>query len=228
VKAVLTDIEGTTSSIAFVKEVLFPYARRHLPAFVRAHERRPDVAALLGEARTLAGEPGLDIEGTIRVLIDWIDQDRKATPLKELQGMLWADGYAAGDYRAHVYPDAASALRRWHAMGVSLYVYSSGSVAAQKLLFGYSEAGDLTPVFSGYFDTRVGGKRETASYAAIAQHIGAPCREILFLSDVVDELDAAQAAGLEAVLVCRDAPPPPTRHRTVDSFAVIDRFLIGP
>ena len=226
-KAVVTDIEGTTSSIAFVKEVLFPYARRHLPAFVRANRQRPDVAALLDEVRALAGDPGLDIEGVIRTLVGWIDQDRKATPLKELQGMIWADGYAAGDYRAHVYADAARALRRWHAMGLSLYVYSSGSVAAQQLLFAHSEAGDLTPVFSGYFDTRVGPKREVASYAAIARRVGAPCGEILFLSDVFEELDAAKAAGLMTVLVCREAPPPPTQHRVVDSFDQIGRILVA-
>jgi enolase-phosphatase E1 len=227
VKAVVTDIEGTTSSIAFVKEVLFPYARRHLPAFVRAGKERPDVAALLDEARALAGAPDLDAEGVIQILIDWIDQDRKATPLKELQGMLWAQGYTSGDYRAHVYPDAAAALRRWHAMGVALYVFSSGSVAAQQLLFAHSEAGDLTPVFSGYFDTRIGPKREAASYAAIARHIGRASRELLFLSDIALELDAAATAGLDTVLICRDAPAPPTRHRVMASFDPIDRLLVS-
>ena len=225
-KAVVTDIEGTTSSIAFVKDVLFPYARRHLAAFVRANLGRPDVTAALEETRTLAGQPGLDTEGVIRILSDWIDQDRKAPPLKELQGMVWANGYAAGDYRAHVYADAVGALRRWHAMGLTLYVYSSGSVAAQKLFFAHSEAGDLTPLFSGYFDTRVGPKRDAASYLAIARHIGAARGDLVFLSDVVDELDAAKAAGLMTVLVYRDAPPlPPARHPVVDSFAPIDRLL---
>lgn len=224
-KSVLTDIEGTTSSIAFVKDVLFPYARRHLSSFVRANRSRPDVVALLDEARALAGVPSPDTEDILAILIDWIDQDRKATPLKELQGMVWASGYAAGDYRAHIYADAAGALRRWHAMGCKLYVYSSGSTTAQQLLFAHSEAGDLTPVFSGYFDTRVGPKRAAASYAAIARHIGRACRDIVFLSDVVDELDAAQTAGLETVLVCREASPPPTRHRVVDSFTQIDGIL---
>ncbi len=225
-KVVVTDIEGTTSSIAFVKDVLFPYARKHLASFVRANLDRPDVTALLEETRTLAGQPGLDPEGVVRILNEWIDQDRKAPPLKELQGMVWANGYSAGDYRAHVYADAASALRRWHAMGITLYVYSSGSVTAQKLLFGHSEAGDLTPLFSGYFDTRVGPKRDVASYLAIARDIGAAHGDIVFLSDVVDELDAAKAAGLRTVLVSRDAPPlPPARHPVVDSFASIDRLL---
>ncbi len=227
-RAVVTDIEGTTSAIAFVHDVLFPYARDRLPAFVRASADRPEIAALLDEARALAGAPGLDTEGVIRVLLAWIDQDRKAAPLKELQGMLWAEGYAARQYRGHVYPDAASALRRWHAMGVPLYVFSSGSVAAQRLLFAHSEAGDLTPVFSGYFDTRIGPKREAASYAAIARHVGRAGGDLLFLSDIVEELDAAAAAGLGTVWVCRGAPPPPARHRVVGSFDPIDHFLDGP
>jgi enolase-phosphatase E1 len=227
VKAVLTDIEGTTSSIGFVKDVLFPYARLHLPAFVVANAGRPEIAALLDETRALAGAPGLDTEAVVRVLIDWIDRDRKAPPLKELQGLVWAAGYAAGNYRAHIYPDAAAALRRWHAMGIALYVYSSGSVAAQQLLFAHSEAGDLTPVFSGYFDTRVGPKRETSSYTTIARHIGEACGNILFLSDVIEEIDAAGAAGLATVLVCRDVPPPATSRRAVDSFAAIDSLLVA-
>lgn len=226
-KVVLTDIEGTTSSIAFVKDVLFPYARRHLPAFVRANGSRPEVASLLDETRALAEAPGLEIEAVVRILIDWIDQDRKAAPLKELQGLVWAAGYAAGDYRAHVYADAASALRRWHAMGIPLYVYSSGSVAAQQLLFAHSEVGDLTPVFSGYFDTRVGPKREASSYTAIARCIGQGCSDILFLSDVAAEVDAASAAGMATILVCRDLPPPATMHRVVDSFSLIDQVLIA-
>lgn len=225
-KVVVTDIEGTTSSVAFVKNVLFPYARRHMASFVRANLDRPDVTTLLKETRTLADQPGLDTEGVIRILIDWIDQDRKVSPLKELQGIMWANGYLAGDYRAHVYADAVDALRRWHAMGIMLYAYSSGSVAAQKLFFAYSEAGDLTPLFSGYFDTRVGPKRDAASYLAIARRVGAAPADIVFLSDVVDELDEAKAAGLITVLVCRDAPLLPcTRHPVVDSFASIDRLL---
>lgn len=226
-RAVITDIEGTTSSIAFVHDVLFPYARARLPAFVRAGADRPEIAVILDETRALAGAPDLDTEGVIRILIGWIDQDRKATPLKELQGMLWAEGYAAGDYRGHVYPDAAAALRRWHARGVALYVFSSGSVAAQRLLFGHSDAGDLTSVFSGYFDTRIGAKREPASYAAIARHVGRPGPDLVFLSDIVEELDAAAGAGLETVLVCRDTPPPPVRHRVVASFDAIDPFLVA-
>ncbi|GGA47500.1 acireductone synthase [Sphingomonas psychrolutea] len=193
--AILTDIEGTTSSIAFVAEVLFPYARARVADYVAAH--REETAAILAEVT--ATEPG----DPVATLIRWIDEDRKATPLKALQGMIWADGYASGAFRGHVYPDAVAGLRRWHAAGVRLYVFSSGSVAAQKLLFGYSDAGDLTPLFSGYFDTNMGAKREAGSYAKIAEAIGDTPADVLFLSDTPEEVAAAREAGMEARLIDR-------------------------
>lgn len=194
-KAVLTDIEGTTSSIAFVAEVLFPYARTHLAEYVDAHPN--ETAPILAEVA--ATEPGDPIETLKR----WIDEDRKATPLKTLQGMIWADGYAAGAFTGHVYADAVAGLRRWHDAGVALYVFSSGSVAAQKLLFGHSDAGDLTPLFSGYFDTTTGLKREAASYAKIAAAIGLEPGDVLFLSDTPQEVSAARSAGMNARLIDR-------------------------
>jgi len=195
-RAILTDIEGTTSSIAFVAETLFPYARARLPAFVAEH---PDeTAPILAEVAAI--EPG----DPVATLTRWIDEDRKATPLKTLQGMIWADGYRERAFTGHVYPDAAAALRRWHDAGIALYVFSSGSVAAQKLLFGHSDAGDLTPLFSGYFDTTTGPKREAASYRAIADAIGLAAEEILFLSDTPQEIAAAREAGFSALLIDRD------------------------
>ena len=198
-RAILTDIEGTTSSIAFVAETLFPYARERLPAFVAAH---PDEAAPI-LAEVAAMEPG----DPVATLLRWIDEDRKATPLKTLQGMIWADGYREHAFTGHIYPDAVAALRRWHAAGIALYVFSSGSVAAQKLLFGHSDAGDLAPLFSGYFDTTTGPKREAASYQAIADAIGLATDEILFLSDTPQEIAAAREAGLSALLIDRDGEP---------------------
>ncbi|QUD88362.1 acireductone synthase [Phenylobacterium montanum] len=195
IRAILTDIEGTTSSIAFVAETLFPYARAHLPAFVAAHPER--VAGLLAEVAAM--EPG----DPVATLLRWIDEDRKATPLKTLQGWIWAEGYATGAYQGHVYPDAAEALRAWKAAGLRLFVYSSGSVEAQELLFGHSDQGDLTPLFEGYFDTTSGGKREAGSYVRIAAAIGEEAGAVLFLSDVQAELDAAAAAGMRTVLVDR-------------------------
>ncbi|MDB5707268.1 MAG: 2,3-diketo-5-methylthiopentyl-phosphate enolase-phosphatase [Sphingomonas bacterium] len=194
-RAILTDIEGTTSSIAFVAETLFPYARERLPAFVAAH---PDeVAPILAEV--MAIEPG----DPVATLLRWIDEDRKATPLKTLQGMIWADGYREGAFTGHIYADAAAALRRWHEAGIRLYVFSSGSVAAQKLLFGHSDAGDLTALLSGYFDTVTGPKREAPSYRAIAASIGFEPGDILFLSDTREEIAAAREAGMQALLIDR-------------------------
>lgn len=194
-RAILTDIEGTTSSIAFVAETLFPYARARLPAFIAHHPEQ--AAPILAEvAQSEPGDP-------VATLTRWIDEDRKATPLKTLQGMIWAEGYRERAFTGHVYPDAVAALRRWHAAGIKLYVFSSGSVAAQQLLFGHSDAGDLRPLFSGYFDTVTGPKREAASYRAIADAIGFEAGDILFLSDTPEEIAAARAAGMQALLVAR-------------------------
>ncbi|QSX78009.1 acireductone synthase [Agrilutibacter solisilvae] len=228
ITAILTDIEGTTSSISFVKDELFPYARRALPGFVAAHANEPEVRRWLD---VVAAENGgmCDDRMVVEVLQGWIDEDRKHTALKALQGMIWADGYRNADFTAHIYPDAAPALRAWKDAGLPLYVYSSGSVPAQRLFFGHSDAGDLIPLFSGWFDTEVGGKREAASYRHIAGAIGQPPENILFLSDVVEELDAAREAGLQTVLVDRrqDYPRPRNTaaangHSRVESFADLD------
>jgi enolase-phosphatase E1 len=204
IKAIVTDIEGTTSSISFVHDVLFPYASRELPGFVRDNADHPEIAALLDDARLEAGEPGASTDRVIEVLLDWIAEDRKATPLKALQGHIWRRGYENGDFTGHVYDDAADRLRRWSVSGINLYVYSSGSVGAQQLLFGNSSAGDLRPLFSDYFDTRVGHKRESGSYASIVEAIELPAGDILFLSDTAEELDAAADAGMQVCQLVRD------------------------
>ncbi len=206
IKAIVTDIEGTTSSLSFVKDVLFPYARAHLPDFIRANHAQPEIAQLLDDARQLAGS-SLDNEALIGQFIEWIDSDQKITALKSLQGLIWQAGYQNGDFTGHVYEDAVRNLRTWHSQGYKLYVYSSGSVQAQKLLFGYSDFGDLTPLFSGYFDTHIGGKRETAAYQRIAAEINLPAEQILFLSDIKEELDAARLAGFACVWLVREHPP---------------------
>lgn len=194
IKAIVTDIEGTTSSLSFVKDVLFPYARLHLPEFVRAHQDDAEVAALLADARSVAGAE-LDGEQLIAQFIDWIDRDQKITPLKSLQGLIWQAGYRQGDFEGHIYEDAARQLKSFKERGYSLFVYSSGSVQAQKLLFAHTAYGDLTPLFSAYFDTHIGGKKEAESYRRIAAQIGLSAERILFLSDIKDELDAARQAG---------------------------------
>lgn len=220
ITTILTDIEGTTSSIRFVKEVLFPYARERLPAFVVTHTDDVDVQHWLHEAASEAGLVSATQQEIIELLVSWIDADRKSTALKALQGMIWHDGYAGAEYRAHVYSEVPARLRAWQAAGKRLYVYSSGSVAAQKLLFGHTEAGDLTPVFSGYFDTGMGAKRDVESYRRIVAAIDQPASDILFLSDIIEELDAASAAGLQTMLVAREPAQCPAggHHRCVASF----------
>ncbi len=222
-RAIITDIEGTTSSIDFVRDVLFPYARKRLPAFVETHGDQPDVQHWLHEAAREAGMIEAGRQEVIELLLQWIDQDRKSTALKALQGMIWKNGYETGVYRAHVYLEVAARLRAWRADGVRLYVYSSGSVAAQQLFFRYSEAGDLTPLFAGYFDTETGPKRETGSYLRIAEVIEEQPRHLLFLSDIVEELDAAKTAGLRTGWLVREPQPLPTspRHPVYRDFDAI-------
>lgn len=223
IRAIVTDIEGTTSSIHFVKDVLFPYARGRLPAFVETHGDRPEVQHWLHEAAKEAGIIEASRQEIIEMLLRWIDEDRKSTALKALQGMIWREGYEAGDYRAHVYPEVPARLRAWRAQGLKLYVYSSGSVPAQKLFFGYSEAGDLTPLFAGYFDTETGPKREQASYEAIAEAIGEQPAHLLFLSDIEQELDAARAAGFQTGWLLRGAAalPAGSAHPAYRDFDAI-------
>ena len=203
IKAILTDIEGTTSSISFVKETLFPYARKHLPAFVVTHADDIGVQHWLHEAAKEAGLVSATQNEMIALLQRWIDEDRKSTALKALQGMIWEEGYRNGEYKAHIYADVPAVLTEWTDKGLAVYVYSSGSVPAQKLFFGFSEAGDLTPAFSGYFDTEIGAKRDVDSYRRIARDIGVSANDILFLSDIVEELDAARAAGMRTTLLAR-------------------------
>lgn len=223
VRAILTDIEGTTTDIAFVHKVLFPHARARIGDYVRAHASEPFVREQLAAVSQEAGRRLSDDEA-ITQLVRWIDEDRKITPLKALQGAIWEQGYRNGDFTGHVYPDVPGALRRWHAAGVRLYVYSSGSVQAQKLIFGYTPYGDFTPLFSGYFDTRIGGKREADSYRRIAQEMGLPAGDILFLSDIGEELDAARTAGMQTTWLLREGTlDPDARHpqrRDFDSITI--------
>jgi enolase-phosphatase E1 len=223
-RAVLTDIEGTTTSLSLVRDVLFPYARARLASFIAGHRGEAALEAVLDEVREIEGLRELDAAGTVRVLERWMDEDRKITPLKTLQGMIWRAGYVSGELRGHVYDDAAERLRAWHERGIALYVYSSGSVAAQKLLFGHSTAGDLTPLFSGYFDTTTGGKLEARSYERIALAIALPPSDVLFLSDSVAELDAARQAGLATVWIDREGTASGAEargHRHAQSFVYV-------
>ncbi len=221
---ILTDIEGTTSSISFVKDVLFPYARRALPGFVRERGQEPDVRRWLDAVATEHGAVCSD-DTIVEILQGMIDEDRKHTALKALQGMIWQDGYRGADFTAHIYPDAAARLRAWHEAGIPLAVYSSGSVPAQKLFFGHTDAGDLTGLFGGWFDTEVGHKREAESYREIARRLDRAPADLLFLSDVVEELDAAREAGLRTVLIDRrEDYPQPRLGDAAHGHARVERF----
>lgn len=184
-------------------DVLFPYARKHIAEFVHANLDKPAVQRELEAINREVGQQ-LTTEQAIELLTGWIDQDRKLTPLKVLQGMIWEQGYIDKGFTGHVYPDAVKYLRHWRDDGIRLYVYSSGSVQAQKLLFGYSDSGDLTPLFNGYFDTGIGMKRDSTSYQRISAEIGLDAGNILFLSDTVEELDAAREAGMQTAWLVRD------------------------
>lgn len=203
-RALITDIEGTTSRIAFVTEVLFPYAAAHLPDFLRSRHQQTEVAMEITAIRQLMKQPDADIDRVIAQVQAWIATDEKITPLKTLQGLVWRVGYQQGHFTGHLYPDVAEQLKQWHEQGVQLYVYSSGSVEAQQLLFRYSDFGDLTSLFSGYFDTRVGAKRNISSYAAILQNLQLPPGQVLFLSDIAAELDAARALGMATCQLIRE------------------------
>lgn len=203
VRVILTDIEGTLGPVAFVREVLFPYAAAALPGFIHRHANDPEVGRLIAEAAGLGGVPVTDLEQVTHRLLGWIAADAKVTPLKALQGLIWEDGYREGHFRAEIYPDALARLRAWHGAGVPVYVYSSGSIRAQDLYFAHSIDGDLRPLLRGLFDTTSGPKTDPESYHRIAAAIGVPPGEIRFLSDLVGELDAAATAGMHTCWVVR-------------------------
>lgn len=216
-KTLLFDIEGTTTDIRFVHKVLFPYSFERIESFCRTHSNHPAIAeareVLWRERRQLAS-----LTDVIEAMKLWIRTDRKIGVLKTLQGEIWNEGYQTGAFQGHVYADVAPAWQRWKKVGYRLAIYSSGSVAAQKQIFGNSTAGDLTSLLSDYFDTKVGGKREVKSYQNIARALQTDAAEVTFFSDIKEELDAAQAAGMKTMHVFRDGPQL-SIHRSITTFA---------
>ena len=222
---ILLDIEGTTTPIAFVVGHLFPYARTHLPLYLEQQGGTPEcrraVSRLHAEYEADRARGELLPDWSPRGYLDWLmDRDRKSPALKDLQGRVWEEGYRNGTLVGEVFDDVPLALRRWHEAGVAVGIYSSGSVRAQQWLFRRSTAGDLTPYLSWHFDTAVGAKRDPASYTRIAEDVNVAPDEILFVSDVAVELDAARSAGLRTVLIIRpgNTPQPDTGHRVVRSL----------
>lgn len=231
-KAIVLDIEGTTTPISFVYDTLFPYARTHVGEFLRRNAQLPEVREDLRGLSAQAAEDaraGLegaqtfapdDVEAAVRN-VEWqMDSDRKTTALKSLQGKIWRAGYEAGELRGTVFADVPRALEAWRQAGVRIAIYSSGSVEAQKLLFGNSVAGDLTPHIEAYFDTRTGPKREPTSYEAIAGALDLPPGDILFATDVLEEAEAARHAGFRTVVMLRPGnhATAPHDHPTLESF----------
>ena len=229
---ILLDIEGTTSSVSYVFDVMFPYARRRLRPYLREHWNDAELQAALEQVARDAGVDSLarfcesselpDCQDRVASHLEALmDDDVKATGLKEVQGILWRRGFFEGELRAHVFPDVPPMLQAWRRAGLDLRIYSSGSVAAQKLFFAHTIAGDLLEYFTGHYDTRVGSKRESVSYQRICEDWQAAPPSVVFLSDVVAELDAARAAGLSTVLVRRPGntdPPPDHGHPEISTF----------
>lgn len=218
-QAILTDIEGTTSSLDFVQRTLFPYAAKHMRSFLEQEARQEPVRTWVEQIAAESGKDSADLDAINAVLQRWIREDRKVTTLKGIQGRIWEAGYHSGAFKAHVYPDALRKLLSWFGQGIRLYVYSSGSVEAQNLFFGHTTEGDLRPLFRQCFDTSMGSKKESVSYERIVREIALPAGDILFLSDIVEELDAAHRAGLRTVHVIRDLSKPlSSTHPAVRSF----------
>ena len=211
---VLLDIEGTISSQSYVVDVMYPYVRDHLPGYVAKHSDDPVIQKILADAEALAG-PGSD---PVEAMLGWLAEDKKAPPLKKVQGLIWEAGYAEGAFRGHIYDDAHAVLSRWHAAGFPLFIFSSGSVQAQVQFFENNAAGDLRGLFSGHFDTDIGAKVETGSYRKIAAAIGVPAERLVFFSDNPRELVAATAAGLQVVHVLREDTPSDPRFPEIRSF----------
>ena len=224
VQYILTDIEGTTTSVKFVYDVLFPYFREHigeLRGMVNMDEVQKSFKQTVELAASLENKKLNSVDDIINTLYRWSEEDRKITPLKALQGILWKRGYESGEILGHVYADVQPALEKWCNAGMKVGVFSSGSIAAQKLIFGYSESGDLQHYFSHYFDTTTGGKREAQTYPKIAAVLELDPNAILFLSDIVEELEAADQCGMQTVQLVR---PGTTANwpKTVSDFSEID------
>jgi len=232
VRVLLLDIEGTATPLTFVTKVLFPYARAHMGDFLERRKNDPDVRADLALLRDehekdrregASPPPWRDAIPSAVAYVHWLmDQDRKSTGLKALQGRIWEEGFRRGDLKGDVYADVPAAFERWRGQGREVAIFSSGSVLAQKLVFESTPVGDLTPSIRAFFDTTIGPKREPESYRRIARELGYPAYALLFVSDLAEELDAARTAGVATALCCRESEPPSlSDHPVVTTFAAV-------
>lgn len=223
-KYIITDVEGTTTSISFVHETLFPFAKKRLCSFLSENADKDYVRQALDQTIQTVKEENnvlIDDQKATETLMSWIESDRKHPALKSLQGYIWEEGYRSGEIQGHVYDDVLPALKKWSAAGILLGVYSSGSVKAQHLIFEFSNQGNLRPYFTAYFDTRIGHKREVASYENIAKELKCNPSDILFLSDIKEELDAAQAIGIKTIQLVRQSDVVLGNHKQVKDFSEI-------
>ncbi len=221
VKAVLLDIEGTIAPLSFVKEVMFPYSKRKLREFLEENWDKPVIQEIIRDASREVGKE-LNLEEAVETFSRWIDEDRKITPLKELQGYIWEEGFKSGELRAPLYEDAYKKIKEWNEKGVPVYIYSSGSVKAQELFFSHTEYGNILNLFSGFFDTKIGSKKEKESYLRIAEKIGLNPEEILFVSDNPDELRVARKAGFKVLQSVREDVQPSEEFKKIYSFEEIE------
>ncbi|MCS7171137.1 MAG: acireductone synthase [Aquificaceae bacterium] len=221
IRAILTDIEGTISSLEYVKSILFPYSRARLEEFLKKHWEEEAIKGIIEKLQDKLQRP-VNLKVAVEVFGDWVDKDLKEPTLKELQGHIWEEGFLKGELKGHIYEDAYSKLREWKKKGYKLYVYSSGSVKAQRLFFAHSQYGDLRELFDGFFDTSVGGKRERESYLRIADTAGLLPEEFIFLSDVKEELDAARYSGMNTILVSRNGLTEGGLHRVISNFSELE------
>ena len=230
IKAIITDIEGTTTDIDFVKKVLFPYSKKHLSRYIEENVEESHVQEVFKDLDKICEKENIkasSVEEKIQVLTSWIEQDRKAPPLKKLQGYIWKSGYEREEFKSHLYDEVPKYLQKWKETdSILLGIYSSGSVNAQKLLFRHTAFGDLNPLFDFYFDTEVGHKKEVKSYKNILGELkNYNPEEVLFLSDIPEELKAAKEAGMQTCQLLRPGNVKDENFKLASDFAEVDAFI---
>ncbi|RYV03849.1 acireductone synthase [Shewanella sp. OPT22] len=219
IRAIVVDTAGTTTDLSFIEDVLFPYSSDKLADFLTANQDNVLVDNCIADIKEMALEADADLDRVVEILQQWIAEDRKATPLKTLQGLVWKQGYAENAFTGHIYPDFIDAINQYKQHGIRIYSFSSGSVDAQKLLFSHSDGGDLTPLFSGHFDTRTGNKTYKQAYLNILNTISLSPKQVLFVSDRLEELKAADEAGLNVVYMKRLSEQTEANYKTIESFS---------
>ncbi|QIR15981.1 acireductone synthase [Shewanella aestuarii] len=218
IRAIIVDTAGTTTDLNFIQDVLFPYSKRVIGEFLEKNQNNALVDYCISDVKDIALEPDASLPRVIEILSQWIDEDRKVTPLKTLQGLIWKQGYNQAEFKGHIYPDFIDSIDEILAANIRIYSFSSGSVDAQKLLFSHSDAGDLTPKFSGHFDTRTGNKLDKQAYSNICNTISLKPKQMLFISDVIEELKAADAAGLLTAQMVRNPDQKTAKFKVITSF----------